>query len=174
MTLNKKNNGLRPLASSIGDFIRYWGFRRIHGQIWTMIYTSKNPLSGADLSAGLKVSKALISKALKELEDHELIIQVESENSKTKRYAANPEVFKVIQKVLINREMQILHRISASFDYLQRSNQAAPDDNLDPQRMKELGDMIKSANKMMTAFVELKSPETLSMLALLLSGEISD
>lgn len=41
---------LRSLSDSVGDFIRHWGFRRIHGQIWTQVFLSKDSLSGAELT----------------------------------------------------------------------------------------------------------------------------
>lgn len=102
---------LSHTADLIGDFIRYWGFRKIHGEIWTIVYLSKSPLSGAQLVDILGVSKALVSPALKELEEEGLIFQTESENSKTKRYLAVEDVFKVIKNVLDRREKPLIERI---------------------------------------------------------------
>ena len=59
---------LQQLSTRIGHFIRYWGFRKIHGEIWSIVYLAKVPLSGIEISRILKVSKALVSPALKELE----------------------------------------------------------------------------------------------------------
>jgi DNA-binding transcriptional regulator GbsR (MarR family) len=71
---------VQQLSTFIGHFIRYWGFRNIHGQIWTIVYLSETPLSGAEIVKFLKVSKALVSPALKELEMEGLIKKVESES----------------------------------------------------------------------------------------------
>jgi DNA-binding transcriptional regulator GbsR (MarR family) len=90
---------LQRLSAAIGLFIRYWGFRKIHGEIWSVVYLSPKALSGVEIGKTLKVSKALVSRALKELEAEGLIFQTESENSKTKRYAAEEDVAKIIQGV---------------------------------------------------------------------------
>ncbi len=169
MSLNKYPKGLISLANGVGDFIRYWGFRRIHGQIWVMVYLSQVPVSGTELVKALKVSKSLISPALKELEDHRLIVQVESENSKTKRYVACPDVYEVIREILINREMQILSDIQSHHKYVTNVSAASEIVDLDKERLKEMGDMIKSANSFITAIVKVNSSESLRFLASLLA-----
>ncbi|MBA2403493.1 MAG: hypothetical protein H0V66_01870 [Bdellovibrionales bacterium] len=169
MGVNKNTKALSALANSIGDFIRYWGFRRIHGQIWTIVYLSKTPMSGVELVAHLKVSKALVSPAIKELEKYRLILKVKAENSKTKRYIANPEVFQVIKEVLISRELRILHQINSNVELLNKVMVTAPDTNLDQQRLENLDEMVKSANTVLGAFIKIESEETLTKLATLLS-----
>ena len=81
-----KAPSVQKLSLSIGNFIRYWGFRRIHGAIWTQVFLSKTPLSCTDLTERLGLSKALISPALEELCHYHLIQVVASPNDKTKLY----------------------------------------------------------------------------------------
>lgn len=52
---------LEDLANEVGDFICYWGFKKIHGRLWTHIYLARVPLDAGQLMQRLKVSKALIS-----------------------------------------------------------------------------------------------------------------
>lgn len=165
--MNKSKTPVLPLANAVGDFIRYWGFRRIHGQIWTLVYLSPTPLSGVDLSAKLRVSKALVSPALKELEGHGLIRQVKAENSKVKRYAAVPEVFQVIRQVLQEREQQILLKVEAQSEHLARTQRA---DQVDPARMAQLAQMVRSARLCLDTLLAVDSLEGLLGLAALLGG----
>lgn len=96
-------------ANQVGDFIRYWGFRRIHGQIWTLLYLHKNPMGPTELAERLGVSKALISSALDELIEHELIEELEvPDNKKAKLFQAAEDVIGVIQKVLKKRELKMI------------------------------------------------------------------
>ncbi len=164
MSINKKSKPLPDLALAIGDFIRYWGFRRIHGQVWTLVFLSQKPLSGAELAEQLQVSKGLISTAVNELEGHNLIGQIESENGKTKRYVANPEVFKVIKDILLNRELMILQKITSQFEVVQRTARESDEQNLDQDRMKELGQMIGNANNILNAIISVESPQTFAIL----------
>ncbi len=132
---------IQQLSTQIGHFIRYWGFRKIHGEIWTLIYLSKEPLSGVEIGKLLKVSKALVSPALKELEAEGLIRQVQSENSKTKRYQAEEDVTKIIHGVLLRREKPMLDHISQS--HLELSQEAAASEDLNLERLEKMGMMIQ-------------------------------
>ncbi len=134
---------IQQFSSLVGDFIRYWGFRKIHGQIWAAIYLSRSPLSGIDLVKILDVSKALVSPALKELEDEGLIFQTKSENSKTKRYEAEENVTEVIHNVLKRRERPMLDRISKKFEALK--NHQGSEQYLDPLRLNNVDTMIQTA-----------------------------
>lgn len=146
---------LQELARQVGDFIRYWGFRKIHGEIWTVIYLSARPLSGVEIVGLLRVSKALVSPALKELEHEGLISQVESENSKTKRYAAVEDVTSIIRGVLVRREWPMISKIKACHGELENhvggdtANHA-----LDSTRMQSLGAFIHTADIALSTLVD--------------------
>ena len=136
---------LNELAERIGGFIEYWGFKKIHGVIWTHLYLSTSPLSAGDLIARLKISKALVSLSLADLTHYRLIEQTpESEDRKTKYYRAVPEVFVAIKNILETRETPMLQEIQSRFDTLHAQ---APEGSLSKERMEELGRMIKGANE---------------------------
>lgn len=132
----------RELARSVGEFIRYWGFRNIHGEIWAMVYLAETPPSGKELTELLDVSKALVSPALQELLDEGLIAQAESENSKTKRYEAVEDVITVIRSVLNRRERPMMDRIIESHGKLKKR---APH-GFNSRRLKKMGSMINTAH----------------------------
>ena len=135
----RTNKDLINLANTVGDFIRYWGFRRIHGQIWTQVFLSQISLSGADLTRSLKVSKALISPALKELLKHKLIIE-HKVDSKTKSYSANSNVLEVIRNVLLKRESILIKKAEKNF--LALKNSLKESSQINTTRLNELGSMI--------------------------------
>lgn len=78
--MNKNNRRLfvpayiETLAEQVGSFIQYWGFKKIHGQIWTHVWLAKNPIDATTLVLRLEVSKALISLAIKDLVHYDVII----------------------------------------------------------------------------------------------------
>lgn len=137
---------LRALSVSVGDFIRYWGFRRIHGEIWTQVFLSKSSLSGAELTQRLGVSKSLVSPALSELEGYGLILMTE-DGKKTKRYSAAPNVIPVIINILKTREAKIIAETKMQFDSLSKLHhkRGEEDSPLDKDRLEELGQMISVA-----------------------------
>lgn len=145
---NMKNQdfyALSELASGVGDFIRYWGFRKIHGQIWTLVYLSEKPLSGIEIIKILNVSKALVSPALKELESEKLILEIKSENAKVKRYVAVDDVGAVIGKVLEKREKPMMNQISEALQKLKKNEVSEMKDFLNSKRLKEIDQMIGTA-----------------------------
>ena len=145
---------LRKLSLSIGQFIRYWGFRRIHGAIWTQLYLSNTPLSCTDLASRLGLSKALVSPALEELCQYKLIFEVKAPNEKTKIYAATSNVNEVIQNILKTRETQMLKQITDDFSILGDTSQT--NSLIDQNRIQKLGEMIFSANLMLEVMLSQK------------------
>ncbi len=143
---------IKQLSTQIGHFIRYWGFRKIHGEIWTLVYLSDKPLSGVEICSLLKVSKALISPALKQLEDEGLIKQILSENSKTKRYEAEEDVLKIILGVLQRREKPLLEKIKKHYEGIR--NQPNNFKNLKEHRIETLGLMIQMAQLVLNQILE--------------------
>lgn len=148
---------LNRLAEQIGHFIEYWGFKKIHGQMWTHIYLSAKPISAVELSQKLQVSKALISLSIRDLESYNLIQQIESENKKTKLFIANPDIFEVITNVLRNRELLMLKQIQIDFEVFKKQNEHGNSQEVDPNRMDELGDMIDTSKELLENLIEFKA-----------------
>lgn len=162
----------KKLADSVGEFIRYWGFRRIHGQIWTQIYLSRQPLSGADLVKSLDVSKALVSPALSELIDYKLIRQVEGDG-RTHRYVAEPQVFDVITKILQTRERVMIETAKANFDQLQKEVRAKADGPIDTERLEKLGEMIQAADFAIQFVVGTAEEDSIGIWSLLDTSKVN-
>ena len=145
--LSRSQTHLQALSISVGHFIRYWGFRRIHGAVWTQLYLSQTPLSGAELTKRLLLSKALISPALTELEEYQLIKPIKSENEKTKLYIANDDVENVIKHILRIREKKMLEAVAKNLKNVQKTDSANTD--LNTMRLAKLTQMVESAQFML-------------------------
>ncbi len=136
---------LCSLAQEIGNFIQYWGFKKIHGQIWTLVFLSDKPLNSTYITKKLSVSKALVSLAIKDLLKYE-VIEVVERKSKEIYFSSNPDILKVVTNVLKNRETVMLEKIKKHHEDLKafkgthRLNFASH-----PDRLEELGVMIESA-----------------------------
>jgi DNA-binding transcriptional regulator GbsR (MarR family) len=157
MSKVQHSNSLHFLSEQIGDFIQYWGFKKIHGIIWTHLYLSSTPLSAQELIQKLGVSKALISLSIKDLLHYQLILQTtESIDKKNKFYIANPDVFTVIRNVLETRETQMLERIQEGFTRFQENLPAQSNElPLDSTRVESLGRMITGANEALKSLLTL-------------------
>lgn len=106
------------LAELIGEFMEYWGFKKIHGKIWLHLHLSERPLDAQDLMNRLDVSKALISISIKDLLYYDVILTPEIGPSGTRMYITNPNTNSVIERILRSREKVMLGRIRSAFKNL--------------------------------------------------------
>ncbi len=154
---------LEDLAKEVGDFISYWGFKHVHGRLWTHLYLSETPLDAAQLRQKLGVSKALISLTLSDLMRFNVILEIEKSAHGTQLYVANPDVLDVILNVLRRRERKMLaqaettHRLLGLLgpEKLKRSG-------LEPGRVQSLGEMIQNAQNTLASILELTSMDMTS------------
>jgi DNA-binding transcriptional regulator GbsR (MarR family) len=144
---------LAELSASVGHFISYWGFRSIHGQIWTQVYLSKTPLNGAELTGRLSVSKALISPALVELESYGLI-RSQFLNKKTKTYTAEIQIIKIIKKILKTRELNIIKKCQKNLSKLSITIKKNKSDLIHQDRLLKMEKMILLAQLAVRFLIE--------------------
>lgn len=149
---------LEELANEVGDFICFWGFKKVHGRLWTHLFLAAQPLDAGQLMQRLKVSKALISLSINDLLRFEVIREDAKSARGTQTYIANPNVLDVILNVLNRREKKMLARAEASHRSLAA---VAPDQLKDAQicrdRMQSLGAMIVQAQESFNGLLELTS-----------------
>lgn len=151
MNNDHKNNKvfeLNELTEMIGEFIQYWGFKKIHGKIWCLLFLSKTPLDANDFMEHFGISKALVSQSLSELKEYNVILELGKGDRKTLLYQANPHLTEVIFGVLRSREKKLLCQIYASFRLLDDlPNETKNAANIDQDNLKRLGSMIRFAEK---------------------------
>ncbi len=145
---------LEELAEHVGTFIEFWGFKRVHGRLWTFLLLADRPLDASDLIQRLRVSKALVSMTLADLLAHRVIEEAGKSERSTQLYRPNPDLVDVIANVLKHRERRMVARILMSF----RALRALGDDELeaagvDPQRLKTFGRLVEGTSKALESFV---------------------
>lgn len=147
---------LEDLANEVGDFICYWGFKKIHGRLWTHIYLSNEPLDAGQLMQRLRVSKALISLSLNDLLRYDVIVEAGKSSRGTQTYLPNPDVLEVILNVLRRRERKMLAKAETSHRML---SSIGPDRMtagcVHVERLEALGRMINQAQNAMSSLLEL-------------------
>ncbi|MFQ5649187.1 MAG: GbsR/MarR family transcriptional regulator [bacterium] len=130
------------LAESVGEFIKYWGFKEIHGKIWVQIYLSRQPITAKQLTARLGVTKGLVSTALSELIAYQVIEKVNLGDARSPGYQSNTDLVQVIYNVLRNRELKLTTKIQENIAALAQEMESE-----DPE-------MLEKVNKLqeMTGF----------------------
>lgn len=145
---------LSDLAEQIGQFIEYWGFKKIHGQIWTYIFLAAEPIDATTLVKRLGVSKALVSLAIKDLLKYEVIQKSGRQGRRTVLYISNPDLIKVITSILRMRERKMISQIHSSlknFRKLKMKEDSTISISLD--KTDALEEMIETAENTLDAII---------------------
>lgn len=132
------------LAESVGEFIEFWGFKKIQGVLWAHLYLSKNAWDAAEIMEALNISKSLTSQTLGVLTEYRVIIEVEKSAKGTRQYMANPDPMAAILYVLKTRERRMLAKISSA----QKLARGLPkkeisEQGMDLKRLEKLGNLVK-------------------------------
>lgn len=146
---------LMALAKEVGNFIQYWGFKKIHGQIWTLVFLSERPLNSTIITKKLNVSKALISLAIKDLLQYKVIEIVEKKNKEI-YFRSNPDIFSVIRHVLETRESKMLEKILKTHSEFGKTNPCSgnAEFKIDSNKVEELGFMIMAAQGTLQSLIK--------------------
>ncbi|MCG8606055.1 hypothetical protein MJD09_13830, partial [bacterium] len=131
------------LAESVGEFIKYWGFKEIHGRVWTHVYLAKHPITAKELTTKLGVTKGLVSMTLSELIAYQVIEKINIGNTKSAGYQSNTDLFEVIYNILRNRELKMTSRIQENIKALTEvMNDSEPETR---EKLRKLDDMTNFA-----------------------------
>jgi DNA-binding transcriptional regulator GbsR (MarR family) len=152
---------LKRLESCVGEFMHYWGFKKVHGRIWVHLYTSKDPLDSEQLMLRLGLSKGMMSIAIRELVDHQVILSDHVGKHGVTYYRANPDIMAVITRVLREREMVMLAQAeSACRDLLKVPAAELTQQGLDQHQCENVLQMTDSAKRLLELFTfQMKSQD---------------
>lgn len=144
-----------------GDFIEWWGFRAIHGRVWTLLAMTGRPLSQVDIATLLDVSRSLIHGAVNELEEWGLVQRVGTQRRAP--IVAVTEVWPVITQVLRTREWMMIERVRIALEaasqeaelHFQRTGQ----EPFSRERLAELVQLTEMAQSFLRVILQLRGAE---------------
>jgi DNA-binding transcriptional regulator GbsR (MarR family) len=118
---------LHEVAEAVGGLMEFWGFKRTMGRIWTTLYLSDESLSSAELCERLEISSGAASMTLNELERWGVVTRSRRPGDRREYFEAETDVWKMVSRVLRERELQQIERALEVFDRArQRLVQAVP------------------------------------------------
>jgi DNA-binding transcriptional regulator GbsR (MarR family) len=159
---------LEEFASEVGQFMEYWGFKKVHGQIWCHIYLSQTPLDAAELMRRLRISKALVSISLKELLDFAVIEEAGKSERGTRLYKAREDLGATILDTLRRRERKMMARIRTSHSLLERLDpQELQDHGVEQKKVALLGMLIRLVEQSLDQMIKRQSGSVFDLLGML-------
>lgn len=151
------NKVLDDVINDIGLFIEYWGFRKIHGKIWAIVFLSDEPISTPEIVDKLGVSKALVSGAINELLKYKLIEKVGQVKHGGVTFQSADDIAEVVRNVIKNREQVLLSKVESNLVLLNKlNNQQKAELNVCPQKVSQLKTLTSSHLKIVKKISKLK------------------
>lgn len=92
------------MCDMVGNIMEFWGFRKVLGRIWTLLYLSPAPLSAADMKELLGMSVGSVSMAVQELERWGVVKKTYGPVARRDYYEAETHLWKMVSRVFRERE----------------------------------------------------------------------
>ncbi len=112
----KENELLHEVADTVGALMEFWGFKRVMGRVWSMLYLRGEPLGAADLCDALEISSGAASMALAELEHWAVVRRSRKPGDRREYFEAETDIWKMISRVFRERELIQIERALEVFD----------------------------------------------------------
>jgi DNA-binding transcriptional regulator GbsR (MarR family) len=151
------------VADAVGALMELWGFRRQLGRIWAVLFLSDRPLAAPDLCERLRISTGLLSMSLAELRRWGVVRPVEIPGDRKEHFEAETHVWKLVSRVLREREKRAVESALATFEGVLADLRAALAD-VDPavkqaarfraKRLERLADLTRAALNVLRLLVD--------------------
>ena len=151
------------VADAVGALMELWGFRRQLGRIWAVLFLSERPLAAPELCERLRISTGLLSMSLSELRRWGVVRSVEIPGDRKEHFEAETNVWKLVARVLREREKRAVEDALAVFERALAEVRASLAD-VDPavkasarfkaRRLEQLADLCRAALNVLKLLVD--------------------
>jgi DNA-binding transcriptional regulator GbsR (MarR family) len=97
-----------------------WGFKRIMGRTWAVLYLSPEPLTAADLSRKLQISAGSVSMTIHELMKWGVVRKTWVPGDRRDFYQPETSIWKMVSRVFRERELFHIRDAIEAFHEAQR------------------------------------------------------
>jgi len=145
-------------GDAVGEFIEWWGFKAIHGRIWTLLAVSREARTQAELSKTLDVSRALVSSAVHELESYGLVRRTNEDRQAP--WEAIIDVWPTISNILRQREWMMIESVRVALESALEEVELQDDGERQfaPERLRLLLVLTELAQTFLKILVALRMP----------------
>ena len=150
------------LMEAMGRITSFWGFSKIMGQLYGLLYLSPKPLSLDEMSESLAISKGNASVNIRALERWSMVKAVWVKGDRKDYYEAETDFWKIVKGVLREREKKEFDlALNSVSKLLQKSvdiQKAAksPEAAFAIERLKKLEDFIQTMDKLVGVLMTLE------------------
>ena len=122
--------GLSPeesqVAEAVGELIAFWGFKKGHGQIWTLLFLRDAHLTAKEIQEAFSLSKGGVSQLLKDLEEWQVVKRQKMPGQRAMVFVANTNLLEMIALVFQKRELMVLEKVILSLRAVENALEFKP------------------------------------------------
>ncbi|MHB8880311.1 MAG: GbsR/MarR family transcriptional regulator [Thermodesulfovibrionales bacterium] len=150
------------LMEAMGRITSFWGFSKIMGQLYGLLYLSPNPLTLDEMSESLSISKGNVSINIRALERWNMVRTVWVKGDRKDYYEAETDFWKIVKGVLREREKKefdlALDSVSKLLNRSVETQKTAKsaETAFAIERLKKLEDFIQTMDKLVGVLMTLE------------------
>jgi DNA-binding transcriptional regulator GbsR (MarR family) len=95
----KERELLHEVADAVGALMEFWGFKRLMGRVWTLLYLRGEPLSAAELCEQLEISSGAASMTLAEMEHWGVVVRSRKAGDRREYFEAEADIWRMISRL---------------------------------------------------------------------------
>ena len=107
---------LHEVADAVGALMEFWGFKRVMGRLWTLLYLQDDALTAAELCEQLAISTGAASMTLTELEHWGVVRRSRKAGDRREYFEAETDIWRMVSRVLRERELVQVERALDIFE----------------------------------------------------------
>ena len=154
-------------CDAVGRFIEYWGFKAVHGRVWTYLTLRGQPVRQTEMATALGLSRAGVSITLADLQRLGLVHR--SSTAKRSPWESQTTVWPVITEILRNREGVILKDAQVALRTALIAIESRPG-KYSPERLRDLLTMTEMMHALLRLLLGLEGEAALGSLRSLLTS----
>jgi DNA-binding transcriptional regulator GbsR (MarR family) len=150
------------LMEAMGRITSFWGFSKIMGQLYGLLYLSPKPLTLDEMSESLSISKGNVSINIRALERWSMVKAVWVKGDRKDYYEAETDFWKIVKGVLREREKKEFDLALESVSKLLQKSMAVQkvtkteEAAFATERLKKLEDFIQTMDKLVGVLMTLE------------------
>lgn len=150
------------IVETMGRITSFWGFSKIMGQLYGLLYLSPTPLTLDQMAEDLAISKGNVSINIRALERWNMVRQVWIKGDRKDYYEAETDFWKIMRGVMREREKKEFDQALGSVGSLRKKGEdihkkeKSPETAFVVDRLKSLEDFISTMDQIVGMLLTLE------------------
>ncbi len=149
------------LVQGMGQAATFWGYNRVLGGIYGLLYLGQKPLSLEEIADRLEVSKGNVSVNIRECERLGMVKKVWVKGDRRDFYEADPNLWSVVRRITRERQKKefdfAMSMVTDSLLLIDEADAESKEVKFAKQRLERMSSFFKRINAMISALISLET-----------------